>query len=217
MKAANTALLLPSSAPSREAFSRADSGAEGALGAEGSVAESKKSDRDAHFAEEEGLSEDETAVAAAEEARLLGGATSPTLLQSGDQLPKVVERYLLRELALHAQQVVEGHPLADGLGEGVVATLTKDISKEVQGIAAAAFFAFMHHRQAMVELPTCLLDGTVGSIDDPLAQQPPLGAEELVAVEQVKEAVDHVLQVSSGTPRMIAINSLFNFFELSSV
>jgi hypothetical protein len=155
------------------------------------------------------LSEDGTAeagpVSSAEELRNAGDAlisagegTAGMLQQSAERLPKAVEKYLLRELAAQAQLVIEGHPLGANLSDSMVSQLTGDLSREVQGIAAAAFFAYMHHRQGLSELPDCLLDGTISSIDSDAADAPRLSAVEKHVVEQVKEAVEHVLQVSSG-------------------
>jgi hypothetical protein len=128
-----------------------------------------------------------------------GEGTASMLQQSAERLPKPVERYLLRELAAQAQLVIEGHPLGANLSESMVLQLTGDLSREVQGIAAAAFFAYMHHRQGLAELPDCLLDGTISSIDDTdAAGASRLSAVERQVVEQVREAVEHVLQVSSG-------------------
>jgi hypothetical protein len=137
------------------------------------------------------------AVPAEEELDAAGGTTS--MLESGERLPRAVERYLQKELAAHARLVVEGHPLAASVSDAMVDRLTGDLSREVQGIAAAAFFAFLHHRQGLAELPECLLDGSVPSIDEAAdSADPPLSAACLRAVSQVREAVDHVLQVSSG-------------------
>ena len=127
-----------------------------------------------------------------------------SLLESSELLPKVVEKYLLRELGSNAQMIISGHPLATTLTGAMVLNMAQELSKEVQGIAAAAFFAFMHHRQALQELPESLSNGAIPSIEsDPdkalqVQQKYNLTADHLRVIDQVKEAVDHVLHVSSG-------------------
>lgn len=142
-------------------------------------------------------------------ASTLPRVASTSMLESAERLPKVVERFLLKELAEHARMVIEVHPLAETLSEGMLLRLMKDLSKEVQGIAAAAFFAFLHHRQGIVELPECLMDGTVQDIDkDVDLNGLPFSAEVTRAVQHVREAVDHVLQVSSGREGIFALHLL---------
>lgn len=205
-------MMMPG-APS-DILSDSEAAAEGSLAGRpwGASSESKSAFVDALGRSSGVLSEDGTVDEApetsADELRSAGDAllnagagegTGNMLQQSADRLPKPVEKYLQRELAAQAQLVIEGHPLGANLTESMVSQLTGDLSREVRGIAAAAFFAFMHHRQGLVELPDCLLDGTITSIDqEETVGAPRLSAVERHVVEQVKEAVDHVLQVSSG-------------------
>lgn len=138
-----------------------------------------------------------------EESQLLSTTGTAGLLQSNERLPRAVERFLLSELAQHAHEIIEGHPLAGSLSAAMVTSLGKELSKEVGGIAAAAFFAFMHHRQGILELPECLINGTLTHFSTaPPADgdEPPvkLSAVDRRVRDQVREAVDHVLQISSG-------------------
>jgi len=138
-----------------------------------------------------------------EESQLLSTTGTAGLLQSNERLPRAVERFLLSELAQHAHEIIEGHPLAGSLSAAMVASLGKELSKEVGGIAAAAFFAFMHHRQGILELPECLINGTLthfSSTPPADGEEPPvkLSAADRRVRDQVREAVEHVLQISSG-------------------
>lgn len=134
-----------------------------------------------------------------------GGTGSGNMLQSSERLPKCVEKFLLSELAAHAQQVIEGHPLASTLTSAMIGNLSKELSREVQGIAAAAFFAYMHHRLGLSELPEPLLNGTITSIlsaADAFAQ---LSIADQKVCEQVRQAVEHVLQVSTGNSIVVCM------------
>ena len=128
-------------------------------------------------------------------------------------LPRVVEKYLLKELATHAQQILEGHPLAASLSNTMLANLSKEVSKEVLSIAAAAFFAYVHHKLNLNELPEGLINGSISSIETTDAE---LSEENLHTQTQVKETVLHVLQVSSGKPHCFSafVNLMNLFFSL---
>ena len=160
-----------------------------------------------------------------EESQLLSTTGTAGLLQSNERLPRAVERFLLSELAQHAHEIIEGHPLAGSLSAAMVTSLGKELSKEVGGIAAAAFFAFMHHRQGILELPECLINGTLTHFSTaPPADgdEPPvkLSAVDRRVRDQVREAVDHVLQISSGifiSPCLPRLSSLLFYSYVYSM
>jgi hypothetical protein len=119
------------------------------------------------------------------------------LAEGSDLLPAVVEKFLLNELAAHAQIIVEGHPLASNISPHLIANMSHELSREILGVASTAFFAFLHRKLNLIELPEALSNGTISSIDDPESVRG-LSAPDLEIIEHIKEAVDHVLQVSSG-------------------